>query len=80
MGVCRAQMQQEDGLPCAAQTHILGRLPQDVPHAAAVPQPMVQHRDDAHEQRVAGAFPLLRLCFWDTGEGNESKDSEHREG
>lgn len=54
---------QKKGVPHAAQTHILRRLPQNVTHAPSVPQAVVQDSDDAHEQRVAGALPLVSLCF-----------------
>lgn len=65
---------QRKGVPGAVPTHILGGFPQDVPHAAAVAQAVVEDGDDAHEQRVTGTFPLLWLSFWG---GEQGKGSEH---
>lgn len=50
-------------------THVFGGLAQDVPHAAAVAQPVVHDGDDAHEQGVTGplrAVWLLVLYKWGT--------------
>lgn len=42
--------------------HLFGRLPEHIAHAAPAPQPMTQHGDDAHEQRLARVLlVLLRL-------------------
>lgn len=65
---------QRKEVPGAVPTHILGGFPQDVPHAAAVAQAVVEDGDDAHEQRVTGTFPLLWLSFWG---GEQGKGSEH---
>lgn len=48
--------------PGTGRSHLLGRLPEHVAHAAAAAQPVAQHRDDAHEQRLTRALlVLLRL-------------------
>lgn len=58
-----AGLSRRKGSPRTAQTHILRWLPQNVTHAPAVPQAMVQDSDNAHEQRVTGTFPLVSICF-----------------
>lgn len=70
-----SRVQQEKEVPGAVPTHILGGFPQDVPHAAAVAQAVVEHGDNAHEQRVTGTFPLLWVSLWG---GEQSRGSEHR--
>lgn len=44
------------------RSHLLGRLPEHVTHAAPTPQPVAQHGDNAHQQRLARVlFVLLYL-------------------
>ena len=43
--------------------HLLGGPSEDVPHTPAVPQPLVQDGDDAHEQCVTDSLrPVLLFC------------------
>lgn len=47
----------------ASASNLFGGSPEDVSHSSSVTQPLVQHRDDAHEQSVTHTLdPVVLIC------------------
>ena len=45
------------------RSYLFGWLPEHIAHSAPAPQPVTQHRDDAHQQRLARVLFIL-LCLF----------------
>lgn len=58
-----SKLETEERSGCQSTSNLFGGSPEDVTHSPSVTQPLVQHRDDAHEQGVTHAlYPVVFHC------------------